>query len=188
MGYAEKRGTGGASYYRGRFKVAPGRYGTLQHPDGSARKFRTKREAKQAADDQETRIRGGQWRNPTDGQIVFGQFANCWYAGLDLAPSTMQNYRRHLEEHLLPAFEASALRAILPAVVDAWEKGERAAGYKPASVPVAAGLTPHGLRHSNKSLMAELRTPEVLSHVRLGHELGGIAGRYGHVTAPMREE
>jgi hypothetical protein len=36
--------------------------------------------------------------------------------------------------------------------------------------------------------MAELRTPEVHSHERLGHELGGIAGRYSHVTAPMREE
>jgi hypothetical protein len=44
------------------------------------------------------------------------------------------------------------------------------------------------MRHSHKSLMAELRTPEVLSHERLGHELGGVAGRYSHVTAPMREE
>lgn len=55
-------------------------------------------------------------------------------------------------------------------------------------LPVAAGLTPHGLRHSHKSLMAELRTPEVLSHERLGHQLGGIAGRYSHVTDPMRQE
>jgi hypothetical protein len=55
-------------------------------------------------------------------------------------------------------------------------------------LPVAAGLTPHGLRHSHKSLMAELRTPEVLSHERLGHQLGGIAGRYSHVTDPMRGE
>lgn len=55
-------------------------------------------------------------------------------------------------------------------------------------LPVAAGLTPHGLRHSHKSLMAKLRRPEVLSHDRLGHELGGIAGRYSHVTAATREE
>jgi hypothetical protein len=33
-----------------------------------------------------------------------------------------------------------------------------------------------------------MRTPEVLSHERLGHELGGVAGRYSHVTTPMREE
>ena len=36
--------------------------------------------------------------------------------------------------------------------------------------------------------MAELGTPEVLSHDRLGHKLGGIAGVYSHVTDGMREE
>ena len=53
---------------------------------------------------------------------------------------------------------------------------------------MAAGLTPHGLRHSHKTLMAELGIPEVLSHDRLGHKLGGIAGLYSHVTDGMREE
>jgi len=33
-----------------------------------------------------------------------------------------------------------------------------------------------------------LRTPEVLSHERLGHQLGGIGGRYSHVTPMMRDE
>jgi integrase len=49
-------------------------------------------------------------------------------------------------------------------------------------------LTPHSLRHSHKTLMIELRTPEILSHERLGHELGGIGGRYSHVTSAMRQE
>jgi hypothetical protein len=55
-------------------------------------------------------------------------------------------------------------------------------------LPVAAGLTPHGLTHSHKTLMAEMRVPEVLSHERLGHELGGIVGRYSHITSQMRKE
>ena len=38
-------------------------------------------------------------------QITFGTYVSRWYAALDLAASTMQNYRRHIEEHLLPAFE-----------------------------------------------------------------------------------
>lgn len=54
--------------------------------------------------------------------------------------------------------------------------------------PIAPGLTPHGLRHSHKTLMVEARTPEILSHERLGHELGGIGGRYSHVTAAMRQD
>lgn len=381
----------------------------MQNPDGSPRKFRTKREAEQAAGDEEAKVRGGRWKDPADGHLTFSQFANRWYAGLDLAASTMVNYRRDLETHLLPTFEDTPLADIFPADVDAWEKGERAAGYKPSSVatwratlhtvladavdagliganpatrrrgkgkragavsrarperiitdplgalliaeraailagrddefvlvtlthytgirwaevtgletryarlrsirvewqlveldpggftrcppkedsyrdvgipgwlsvlvsdhitrtapspcachgftyifrgqrggahwrrsgfgdwvfepavsgwfpkrapqprrpvpifpepwpgrpvrgwdnqaraeacwlPVAAGLTPHGLRHSHKSLMAELRTPEVLSHERLGHQLGGVGGRYSHVTPMMREE
>lgn len=36
--------------------------------------------------------------------------------------------------------------------------------------------------------MSEMRTPEVLAHERLGHELGGIAGVYSHVTQGMRDE
>jgi hypothetical protein len=55
-------------------------------------------------------------------------------------------------------------------------------------LPIAMGLTPHGLRHSHKSTMAELHTHEVLSHERMGHELGGIGGRYNHVTEAMQAE
>lgn len=36
--------------------------------------------------------------------------------------------------------------------------------------------------------MGELGTPEVLSHKRLGHELGGMVGVYSHVTPVMRKE
>ena len=45
----------------------------------------------------------------------------------DLARSTMQNYRRNIEEHLLPAFEDIALADISAADVAAWERRERAA-------------------------------------------------------------
>jgi integrase len=405
MGFAEKRGSGSGTYYRGRYKIAPGKYGTLDQ------KFRTKREAKQAADAREATAAIREQDLEPGEDVTFGMFASRWYAGLDLAPSTMVNYRRHLEEHLLPAFEHVLLNGkdMTRTGIDGWEAAERAAGYARSSVktwrgtlhavlaaavdahllpsnpaakrrgtgkragrsaergpervvtdplgalliaersavlsgrddefvattvlfytgmrwaelvgletryarlssirieqqlyelnpgglvlcppkddsyrdvdlpawlsglvsdhitrtvpqpcachgrsyvfrgryggahwrrsgfgdwifepaasgwfpakapqprrpvpvasgpfpglpvrgrncqgraqacwlPVATGLTPHGMRHSHKSLMAELRTPEVLSHERLGHELGGVAGRYSHVTAPMREE
>jgi hypothetical protein len=59
-------------------------------------------------------------------------------------------------------------------------------GQTPAGCPLAAGMTPHGNRHSHKSLMAELGVPEVMSHNRLGHQMPGIAGVYSHPTPPMR--
>ncbi len=46
----------------------------------------------------------------------------------------MQNYRRHIEEHLLPAFQDMAIADIMPTDVAMWEKRERAAGYAESSI------------------------------------------------------
>lgn len=51
----------------------------------------------------------------------------------DLADSTMQNYKRHIEEHLLPDFEDKALSGVLRTDVELWEKKERAV-YAASSV------------------------------------------------------
>ncbi|GGY61129.1 LacI family DNA-binding transcriptional regulator [Streptomyces anulatus] len=122
MGYAEKRG----GYWRGRYKIEDGKYGTVADSTGVVVKFATKREAKQAADAEEVTVRRGEWRDPGLGHETFGAYASRWYAGQDLAASTMQNYKRHIEEHLLPDFEDKALAGILRTDVDAWEKKERA--------------------------------------------------------------
>jgi hypothetical protein len=53
-------------------------------------------------------------------------------------------------------------------------------------VPVAPGLTPHGLRHSHKTLMDELGVPAKLQNDRMGHEDGSVQARYSHITAEMR--
>ncbi len=129
MGYAEKRG----SYWRGRYKISKGEYGTVADPTGAVIKFATKREAKQAADEEEAKIRRGTWRDPSAGQETFGEYANRWYEAQDLAASTMQNYRRHIEQHLLPVFADKALAGILRSDIDTWEKQEKAA-YAASSV------------------------------------------------------
>ncbi|MEU9974096.1 LacI family DNA-binding transcriptional regulator [Streptomyces sp. NPDC051014] len=129
MGFAEKRG----SYWRGRYKVSEGKYGTVVDPTGAVVKYATKREAKQAADEEEAKVRRGTWRDPAAGQETFGEYASRWYDAQDLAASTMQNYRRHIEEHLLPEFEDKALAVILRTDVDTWEKREKAV-YAASSV------------------------------------------------------
>lgn len=130
MGFAEKRG----DYYRARYKAGPGKYPAVKDATGATVKYRTKRDAEQAANDKEAEVRAGRWKDPSAGEITFGAYANRRYAGLDLAASTMQNYRRHLEEHLLPEFEDWALADISTADVDAWEVKEKAAGYAVSSV------------------------------------------------------
>ncbi|GAB2773435.1 hypothetical protein GCM10027091_05800 [Streptomyces daliensis] len=129
MGFAEKRG----SYWRGRYKIAPGKHLTVVGEDGKALKYATKGEAKRAASEAENKYRRGDWRDPALGQETFGEYASRWYAAQDLAASTMQNYRRHIEEHLLPEFEDKALAGVLRTDVDAWEKKEKAA-YAVSSV------------------------------------------------------
>ena len=129
MGYAENLG----SYWRGRYKVSPGKYATVRAADGEAIRFRTKASAKKAADAEEAKLLAGT-KKVAAAQITFGTYVSRWYAALDLAASTMQNYRRHIEEHLLPVFEDFALADIQKTEIAAWEKRERAVPYAASSV------------------------------------------------------
>jgi len=135
MGYAEKRG----EYWRGRYKIAPGKYGTVSDPDGTTIRFRSKRAAETAASDAESTIRAGRWRDPAVGRVTFGEFANRWYSSQDLAASTLQNYRRHIEEHLLPVFDDIAISDVTSNHVGDWERNESAAGYAASSVKTWRG-------------------------------------------------
>jgi hypothetical protein len=130
LGYAEKRG----DYWRGRFKTAPRKYGTVTDNQGATIRFRTKREAEKAANDAEAKVRGGTWHDPSKGRVTFGDYVNTWYERQDLAASTLQTYRRHIESHLLPAFETHALADINATAIAEWEKREKALGYAESSV------------------------------------------------------
>jgi integrase len=152
MAYAEKR----QDYWRARYRLPTGELRTVSDLSGAALRFRNKREAERAANDAESRARRTR-RDPTAGRMLFGDFASGWYAAQDLAASTMQNYRRHIEEHLLPTFENVAVEDILASDVAVWEKKERAAGYAEASLKtwrgtlhlILADAVEEGLRDSN---------------------------------------
>jgi len=55
-------------------------------------------------------------------------------------------------------------------------------------LPVKDRLTPHGLRHSHKTWMAEDGIPEILAEQRLGHQVPGMRGLYAHASDRMRDE
>ncbi|WP_211821701.1 tyrosine-type recombinase/integrase [Streptomyces filamentosus] len=57
------------------------------------------------------------------------------------------------------------------------------AGIRP--VLGVEGLTPHGLRHSQKVWLDEGRHPRVAVEARMGHVLPGVEGTYSHVTLKM---
>jgi hypothetical protein len=49
-------------------------------------------------------------------------------------------------------------------------------------------MLPHGLRHGHQTWMDEDRVADVLKAERMGHEVPGMRGAYGHVTTGMRDE
>ncbi|MFF2352476.1 LacI family DNA-binding transcriptional regulator [Kitasatospora sp. NPDC058115] len=130
MGYAENLG----GYWRGRYKLAPGKYATVRDDQGEAIRFRTKAAAKKAADAEEAKLLAGLKKAVVANRTTFGEYANEWYALQDLAPSTMQNYRRHIEEHLLPEFEQIAVVDLTRAQIEEWAKKERERGYAVSSI------------------------------------------------------
>jgi hypothetical protein len=52
-------------------------------------------------------------------------------------------------------------------------------------LPIARGLTPHGLRHTYKTHMLELGTPPTLMDAQMGHSDGTVQAVYSHGTAEM---
>lgn len=81
----------------------------------------------------------------------------------------------------------------MPVLADPWPgvptRGRGAHARADACwVPVAKGLTPHGLRHTHKTRMEEFRTPPKLMDERMGHIDGSVQARYSHITRQLRED
>lgn len=55
-------------------------------------------------------------------------------------------------------------------------------------VPLKPGLTPHGLRHGHQPMMDNAGVHYVLQSERMGHEVPGMRGVYGHPTQEMRDQ
>jgi len=65
-------------------------------------------------------------------------------------------------------------------------RGRNASGRADACwLPIASGLSPHGLRHTYKTMMIELGTPATLMDAQMGHEDGSVQASYSHVTSGM---
>lgn len=80
----------------------------------------------------------------------------------------------------------------MPVVAEPWPgipaRGRGASKSAEACwMPIAPGLTPHGLRHTHKTMMREVGTPPKLMDERMGHEDGSVQSRYDHITPGMRQ-
>lgn len=75
--------------------------------------------------EQRRKIELGVWSaeppKPKAAPITFGEYAEKWFAGRELATRTRKLYRGILDNHLLPEFGDRALADITPGEVSAWE-------------------------------------------------------------------
>jgi integrase len=55
-------------------------------------------------------------------------------------------------------------------------------------LPLCTGLTPHGLRHGHQTWLDDLGIRYVPQSERMGHEVPGMRGVYGHITPGMRAD
>lgn len=79
----------------------------------------------------------------------------------------------------------------VPVLAEPWPgipvRGRNASGRADSCwMPAAPRLTPHGLRHTHKTLMDGLDTPSKLKDERMGHLDGSVQARYSHITTSMR--
>lgn len=95
-------------------------------PDGVARPapqtFDTKMDADAWLQQQRRMVKAGTYSAAGQTAGTFGAYAETWIIERNLKPTTRANYRRILDEHLLPAFADVPLNAITVAAVKAWHK------------------------------------------------------------------
>lgn len=111
MGYAEQRG----KLWRARWKLPSGKL------DGMSG-FPTRRSAENYANDQEAKIRAGNYIDPRAGQMLVNTWIDTWFQSLDLELSTMENYRYLLETCVRPFFVERTLASLTTEEIGAWER------------------------------------------------------------------
>ncbi|MGC7097675.1 hypothetical protein ACPZ19_23635 [Amycolatopsis lurida] len=74
---------------------------------GSKSGFPSKDAAKDWGNEQEDQIRRRVWRDPRDGEKIFGVFAEEWFEAVSprLEPTTVAKYRSYLDNQLLPKWK-----------------------------------------------------------------------------------
>lgn len=100
--------------YRARYLDPNGRERSQSFPD------RQKSAADAFLHEVETDKNKGSYLDPTAGRITFRRFAETWLAAQTFAESTRESVAGRLVRHVYPHFGATELRAIGPAMIQAW--------------------------------------------------------------------
>lgn len=134
---------------------------------------------------------GGHARRSDFARRFFRPATDGWYAvrgGKDARPAAP------VLADMSASWPGRTINPPWPAGADTYPKGRGITTLPPGAAvvnwqPVMKDLTPHGLRHSHETWMAEDRIADVLRDERMGHiGDGSMRSHYTHVTDQMRGE
>lgn len=110
--------------YQARYTTPDGRQVGAKRANGDPLTFETKTDAEGWLSLRHSDVLRGEWLPaPKAPTASFGEYADAWLAGRQLAPRTRELYRRLLTNHLKPRFGEVALSAISKPDVRAWHSG-----------------------------------------------------------------
>lgn len=133
MSTIEKRVRNGKVSYRVRYRDPAGRQ--------KSKTFARKVDADRWQAENELSKAKGSWVDPAAGKITFGEWAERWFlTTAGLKPSTRNNYRRRLENYVLPYFGTAPLGNIDPLSVREWQAQMAAAGLGAETIRVARAV------------------------------------------------
>ncbi|WP_148616499.1 tyrosine-type recombinase/integrase [Nocardioides rubriscoriae] len=96
---------------------------------------RSKRAALALANDEEAKVRRGDWFDPNAGKVTFSDyFERQWLPNRGGEQTTVDTYRSHYNATLKDPFGAMELRLILPSTVQGWVAEMARAGVKPSTI------------------------------------------------------
>ena len=124
MSFVERSGR---SSWRVRYWRDDGTHGSLPG-------FPTKKAAEAKAREIDTERRRGEFIDPDAGTIALAEWTATWFEGLDLAPTTLAQYRSLAHTHILPRWGTTALGDITGTAVNVWANKLRARGYAASTV------------------------------------------------------
>lgn len=107
---------------------------------GAINGFTTKAAATEHAESMETDQRRGVFIDPDGQKTTVGEWAQDWLEALDVAPTTEEQYRSLLTNHVLTRWGDHGLGEISSIKVAAWAKQLRADGYAASTVTTIVKL------------------------------------------------
>jgi integrase len=83
--------------------------------------YALKKDARDAADEEHSKIGRGVWIDPRNRVLTVGEWASTWLPSkIDLRPSSRDRLRGVLDTHVLPAFGSDTLASVSNSAVRAW--------------------------------------------------------------------